>query len=302
MSVKVAAAITGAEVRGCSLNSTDLVFIPGPIRPGDYSFDVGEQKASAGSASLVFQTVLPPLSFAGLASRLKIRGGTHVEWSPTADYIEYVFLPSIRRMGVEAELSNPVAGYYPIGKGEIEADIRPSARPLKPLDLKTRGRLQEVSITSAASNLPVSIAERQLSGALAALKDLPVEPSVRVIQPPSEGRGTYLFILTRFEKSVAGFSALGARGKRAEAVGGEAAEKLLHFIEGKGTVERHLADQLAIYMALARGLSSVTIEEATGHLKTNIHVIEKFLPVKFTLAGGTVPAPCTLVVEGCGYV
>lgn len=299
MSVKVAAAITNAEVRGCSLNSTDLVFMPGPIRPGDYYFDVGEAKASAGSASLVFQTILPPLSFASISSRLRIKGGTHVEWSPTADYIESVFLPSIRRMGVEAELRNPVAGYYPIGKGELEAFIRPSARPLMPLDLKERGMLKEVSITSAASNLPVSIAERQVSGALAALKGLPIEPSIRVTEPPSEGRGTYLFILARFENAVAGFSALGARGKRAEAVGGEAAEKLLHFIEGKGTVERHLADQLAIYMALARGLSSVTIEEATGHLRTNIHVIEKFLPVKFTLAG-TGPAPVTLEVEGCG--
>ncbi len=300
MSVKVAASITGAEVRGCSLGSSELVFIPGPVKPGDYSFDVGEQKASAGSASLVFQTILPPLSFAGIASRLKIRGGTHVEWSPPADYIEYVFLSLIRRMGVDAELRNPVAGYYPIGKGEIEAEVRPSARPLRPLDLKARGRLVEVSITSAASNLPVSIAERQVAGALSALKSLPVGPSVRVIQPPSEGRGTYVFILARFEGSVSGFSALGARGKRAEAVGAEAAEKLLHFIEGKGTVERHLADQLALYMALARGLSSVTIEEATGHLKTNIHVIEKFLPVKFTLAQGTGPAPVTLEVEGCG--
>ncbi len=299
LSVRTAASITGAEVKGDSLGSKEIYFCPGPVRPGVYSFDVGELKSSAGSTGLVFQTVLPPLCFGDTPSSLKIRGGTHVEWSPPADYIKEVFLPAIRLMGAEVRFSNPVLGYYPIGRGEIEAEVRPAKRPLRPLNIKARGRLLEVTVTSAASNLPESIAQRQLADALSRLKGLSVAPEGRVILPPSPGRGTYLFILARLENINAGFSVLGARGKRAEQVGEEAAERLLHYIERDGAVDKHLSDQMALFMALAQGPSSITVEEVTNHLKTNIHVIEMFLPVRFCLSGG-LGETGSLDVTGCG--
>lgn len=282
MSAQAAALITVADMSGAVEGSTELSFKPGAIRPGSYTFDVGLRKGSAGSTLLIFQTIALPLVFAPSPSRAVIKGGTHVKLSPPADYIEEVFLPAISRFGIKIDFKNPVKGYYPIGKGEIEAAITPSAA-LSPVDLTKRGRLLKLKVISRVSNLPLSIAERQLKAALGRLKGFDAEGVLE--EAPSIGRGTFVFILADFNDIKAGFSALGERGKRAEAVGSEAAEGFLKYMARDGACDPHLGDQIALCMALAKGRSAITTTEVTSHLLTNIHVIEKFLPVRFSIEG-----------------
>jgi RNA 3'-phosphate cyclase len=214
--------ITGGRLEGAGLGSQELGFSPGRLSPGSYTFDVAELKASAGSTGLVFQTIVLPLSFARGESYLKIKGGTHVEWSPSADYIKYVFLPAVAPMGVSVEVNVPVKGFYPIGGGELDLRIGESKTPLKPLNINKRGELKGVSILSTVANLPLDIARRQLERAGKGVEDLGFKPEGRYEGVGSPGRGTFVFILARFENVAAGFSALGRLGKRAEAVADEA--------------------------------------------------------------------------------
>ena len=83
----------------------------------------------------------------------------------------------------------------------------------------------------------------------------------------------------------AGFSALGARGKPAEQVADEAAEAYLAYRASGAACDRHLADQILIYLALAEGPSSFTTEAVTSHLLTNVWVIEQFLGPTFQVKG-----------------
>lgn len=283
MSIQAAAALCGAKVEGAELGSTNLTFHPGPVQPGEYRFDVSSLRASAGSTSLIFQTLLPILSFADRPSHLILLGGTDVVWSPPADYLQAVFLPTLSPMGIQTEMEIAERGFYPIGGGRIEVLVNPAAIPLRPLTVEGCGLLKRLRIDSAVANLPRGIAKRQLAGAMSLLKKegFDAEGEIKIV--PSPGKGTFCFILAEFEQVRAGFSSLGARGKRAERVGEEAADAFLRYVTRQGALDPHLADQVVLYMALAEGRSVATVAEVTEHLRTNIWVIEKFLLVRFDL-------------------
>jgi RNA 3'-terminal phosphate cyclase (ATP) len=308
LSALAAGEISGGDLSGARLGSTEVLFTPGPVRPGGYSFDVCSIKSSAGSTTLIFQTLLPAFSFARKTTRLTIKGGTHVPWSPSADYIQKVFLPTAAAMGINADVDVPVLGYYPVGGGELYSVIKPARLPLKPLELPERSRLKKIQITSTLSNLPVHIAKRQLERVVKRVRELqPPEAGLHTecIEAPAgaggvAGRGTSVFILAEFEKGRAGFTSLGARGKPAEKVADEAADGLESFLKKEGALDPHLADQLILYMALAAGISTVSVSSITTHLKTNIHVVEKFLPVSFDVTG-VESAPGMVCVEGAAH-
>lgn len=300
LSAVAASRVTGGELTGAAPGSRELIFKPGPLKHGSHAFDVSEIKASAGSASLVFQTVSLPLSFAPGRSELTIKGGTHVEWSPPAEYIKEVFLPTASRMGMVADLHNPVRGYYPAGGGEIRSTIIPSKVPLRPLCAAERGPLVMVRVWSTVSNLPLSIAARQLDRVGARIESLGLPLERKKYEAPAFGKGSFVLILAEYENIVAGFSALGAIGKKAETVADEAADRFLSYFHKSGALDPHLADQVAALMALAQGESLVTVSEVTGHLITNIRVIEEFLPVKFTLEGAK-GTEGRLRVNGCAF-
>ncbi|WKZ34064.1 MAG: RNA 3'-terminal phosphate cyclase [Thermodesulfobacteriota bacterium] len=270
LSARAAANVTGGVLKGAEPGSMTLEYLPGRLKPGRYSFDVG----TAGSTGLVFQAVLPALLFAGGPSSVSIGGGTHVPWSPVPEYIEEVFLGAVRPMGLEVSLGMRLRGYYPAGGGLIEADISPVEKPLSRISIRERGRLKGLKIFSAVSNLPLTIAERQLKEALSALQDFSGLIEARALDVSSGGRGTYVFVLAEFENVNAGFTSLGGRGKRAETVGSDAAESFLHYVKRRGALDRHLPDQLILFAALAGGTSFFTASEITSHLLTNIHVIE----------------------------
>ncbi len=297
LGARAAANITGGLLKGAEPGSMRLEYLPGRLRPGRYSFDVG----TAGSAALVFQTVLPALLFAGGPSSISIRGGTHVPWSPVPEYLEGVFFRAVRPMGVEVSLRTLSRGYYPAGGGSMEADIKTAGKPLAPLSISERGSLKVIKVLSAVSNLPLSIAERQLESSMSVLHDFSSIIEADALEAPSAGRGTSVFILAEFENVSAGFVSLGARGKRAEAVGIEAAEDFLRYVKRRGALDRHLSDQVVLYAALADGTSLFTASEITTHLLTNIHVIGKFLPARFHVEGG-LGGEGSVRVEGAPFI
>jgi RNA 3'-terminal phosphate cyclase (ATP) len=283
ISAHAVAHISGGRLGGAELESKELTFHPGRIKPGDYNFDVTTLKASAGSAGLIFQTLLAPLAFAGGASRVIIQGGTHVTWSPPADYLREVFLPAVAAMGLQVKMEINRHGFYPIGGGILEVLVTPLHLPLAPLWIEERGDLKKLSVVSKVANLTSSIGQRQLDRAMTRLTKWGSKLHGKTQIVESSGKGTFLFVLAEFDRVRAGFSALGEIGKRAEEVADEAVDAFLRFWNAQGTMDPYLADQLILYMALAQGVSAVTFSKMTDHLKTNIWVIEQFLPLKFII-------------------
>ena len=284
--------ITGAEVKGASVSSPELVFEPGAAKGGHYSFHIG----TAGSTTLVLQTIIPVLLFAKTPSQVHLTGGTHVPWSPCFHYLQAVFVPALKTMGGSLSLKIEKWGWYPKGGGAVLCSID-TTQGLCAIHRTDRGRLDRLHILSALSNLPLGIAERQRDRALERIQHLGIHPSVQNEQAPSPGQGTVLFLAAQFEGSRAGFASLGRRGKWAEAVADDACDELFRFLDSSGVVDQHLADQLVLYMALARGRSTVITESVTDHLKTNIWVIEQFAPVAF----GTDTDTGKIEVAGVGF-
>jgi RNA 3'-terminal phosphate cyclase (ATP) len=292
MAVQAASRVSDARVSGDRLGSAKIRFQPGPVRPGDYRFDIG----TAGATALVLQTVLLPLALAPGPSTLVIHGGTHVPWSPCFHYLDWQWRPLMAHMGIPFELDMPLAGFYPRGGGQLVARIPGGARPL-PLILTERGALRGVRGLSAVAQLPMQIAERQRDQGLRRLHamQLPVEPVVALTELPSHTPGSVLLLLAEFDHGQACSFALGARGKRAERVADEAAHALAGVLLGNAPVDPWMADQLLLPMALAAGPSSLRTGEVTLHLITNAQVIEQFLPVRIRI-DGELGSPATIDV------
>jgi RNA 3'-terminal phosphate cyclase (ATP) len=276
--------ISNAIVDGDSLQSLSLRFSPQEITGGEFTFDVAEKKRSAGSTSLVLQTLFLPLSHSPINSKIKVLGGTHVPWSPPFNYLAEVFVPMLKKIGIDIALEIEKWGYYPKGGGEVLCTIHPASK-FSSFSLTERGRLIGLSGISVISNLPDHIAERQKNHALKILKDKGFSPEIKIFQAPSIGQGTFFFLRAEFENSVAGFSALGEIGKRAEKVAEEACEEFLQFMQTQGAVDPHLADQLVPYLASAEGTSTFTVSKITEHLLTNIWVVKQFVPTEILVEG-----------------
>lgn len=274
--VKAAAAVSRADVAEAEISSTSVRFSPSILSGGEHFFDVAEKKGSAGSTSLVLQTVLLPLCFAERPSSITVLGGTHVPWSPTFHYLQFVFLPLLARLGVKVDLEIVQWGWYPAGGGRIRATVAPQ-RALRPATIIERGRMLRLSGVSAVANLPLDIAERQKKQAVTLLRQRGIDAEIDLVSAPSPGKGTLLFLCAEFENATAGFDSLGAIGKRAEQVADEAVKGLVSYLDGSGALDPHLADQIVPYLALAGGRSELTTRRVTRHLLTNIWVVKQFL-------------------------
>jgi RNA 3'-terminal phosphate cyclase (ATP) len=280
MAVQAAACISGACVEGDRIGSQELYFSPGVVVPGSYHFDIG----TAGSTSLVLQTVLLPLAMAAGESRLHICGGTHVPWSPCFHYLDWHWRVLLARLGVSFELDLLMAGFYPQGGGEVHAVLPGSARP-RGIQLCERGRLLRVRGLSAVANLAGEIGVRQRNTAMRQLRGLGCDIDIAVTALPARSCGTVMVLLAEFEHSQACFFALGERGKRAERVAAEAADELLKFLATDGAVDRWLADQLLLPLSCTGQTSMLRTSEVTTHLLTNAEVVRRFLPVDITVSG-----------------
>lgn len=279
--VRACASLCGAKLDGAKLDATKLTFAPGIIVPGSYEFHIG----TAGAATLVLQTILPPLSMANGESNLLIGGGTHVPWSPPYHHVAQVLIPTLNQLGFKCETLLNRWGWYPKGGGVIQARVKPHS-PLGSFNLDQPFELRRISGISASSGLPEHIRVRQKNQVEARLQKAGIQGEIELRDVHARNPGTLVFLCVQGKDSLAGFSSLGARGKRAELVADEAADDFFHFLESRAALDRHLADQLLIYLASAPGKQRFTTSKVTQHLLTNAWVIEKFLPVKFEIKGG----------------
>jgi RNA 3'-terminal phosphate cyclase (ATP) len=278
-SVRAAAMICDAKLAGDELGSTTLTFIPqSDAIPGFYEFDVSDARegGSAGAATLVLQTVLPPLARASSPSTVTVKGGTHVPWSPPFHYLRDTYLPMIAPLGLIATLELLAWGWYPAGGGEIKATILGRTAPASAFPAK-RGTLKRVHGVAVASSLPAHIAQRIRDRAARLLdqQDLPFSIEPQRVQSVSPGAG--LFLTAEYESSRAGFSALGEKGKPSERVAEEAVNALLAFHYGRTLLDEHLADQLILPLALSGLAATPSAERISAHTLTNLWVVEQFL-------------------------
>ena len=272
--VRAACEISGGTADGAEIGSTELVFRGGELRGSSYHFAIG----TAGSTGLLLQTLLPALLHAGTPSTLRLEGGTHNPLAPPFEFLEQVFLPTLRRMGAEATITLVQTGFAPVGGGTIECHIQPCPK-LAPLELHDRGDLIDLRLRVPIRNLSASIAERMLA---AARDQLPCDDAAVESRDPGPGRGVCCLYQANFTHAAELTSSFGEMNVTAERVGRRAAKMLADFIGTDAPVGRHLADQLLLPMALA-GTGSFTTMAPDDHVPTNISVIGKFLPVKFHL-------------------
>jgi len=272
--VNAAARISNAQVEGAALGATTLRFVPGIVQAGDYHFAIG----SAGSATLVLQTVLPALWQASAPSRVRLEGGTHNPMAPSADFISSCYLPALARMGVQAELQLHVPGFHPAGGGVLETTVQP-CRQLQTQEFIVRGLLQALEAKVLVSGLPAAIGQRELDELA---KRLGVDAHPRHVQVvrPALGPGNVASMTVCHEQHVEHFDSHGERGLAAEDVAGRLAGTVQAYLDGGACVGEHLSDQLLLPMALAGG-GRFTTATLSDHLRSNARLIEKFLPVEF---------------------
>ena len=268
--VQAAAEICQAQVNGATPGSLQLEFTPGAIQGGNYEYVIG----TAGSCTLVLQTVLPALWFAQCPSTVTISGGTHNPSAPPVDFLIHSWLPLLEKMGIQTSLSLLRHGFYPVGGGSIRAEITPCTT-LKPLALMNRGPVSTIQATALLSHVPYHVGERELARLQARLGA--VNGSIQTLSS-DEGPGNALLVKVICGEVTETFTSFGARGVSAESVAEQVASQVIRYQESDAAAGEYLADQLLLPMALA-GQGTFTTSTLSSHLQSNCTVIEKFLPV-----------------------
>ena len=276
--IKAAAALCNAQVHGDKIGSQMLEFTPNTsIKSGNYTFDVTEvqQSGSAGSVTLILQTILLPLALGDHPSQITIKGGTHVPFSPPVNYLENVYFSYLKEMGIDVNLKLISYGWYPQGGGEINVMITGQSK-INGLSILNRGKLNQIKGAAIVTELPAHIPQRMASRGENLLKETVFRTKIKAMREKGRFAGAGIFLTAEYEHSRAGFSALGKIGIPAEDVAKNACEELLEFHQTGAPIDEHLGDQLLLPMALAADNSEYKVSVISEHLKTNIWVIEKF--------------------------
>jgi RNA 3'-terminal phosphate cyclase (ATP) len=289
--------ISGATSKGLQIGSTEFVFRPGRIKSGSFRFNVG----TAGSITLVLQTLMPLLPFAPGPLDLEITGGTDVKWSPPIDYVRLVTLTLLETMNVHASVTVTRRGHFPKGGGIVRLSSTPVSI-LKSILGTVSGPVNAVEGVSHSTNLPVRVAERQAAAAAQVIeqKTFP-HPQIRIEHSQDAsgpGSGIVLRAVTSNGAPLGGDS-LGERGRPAEVVGEDAAGKLLEAMKSGAFLDRHMGDMIVPYAALAEGVSDVSVSRVTLHTLTNVKVAELVAGVHFDPLS-QIEMPGRLRVRGLG--
>ena len=270
--VLAAAQVGNAEARGAKINSTELTFLPKDVIAGEYKFSIG----TAGSTTLVLQTLLPVLMLAAQPSMLTLEGGTHNPAAPPYDFVEKVYAPLLNRIGARVQTELIMAGFFPAGGGKLSVTIEPPTN-LQSLELSERGDVRRRSARALVANLPQSIAEREL--AVVEKKLGWDSSSLRAETVPSHGPGNVVLLEVESANVTELFTGFGERNLRAEIVADRVVTEARRYMAANVAAGEHLADQLLVPLALAKGGVFTTLP-LSRHAQTNIDTIRKFLPVK----------------------
>ncbi len=277
--------LTGSEVSGLKIGSEELQFKPKPIIKDSVNVDVG----TAGSLTLLLQSLLLPCILSEKEIYIKMKGGTDVSWSQPIDHFRYVFLPLIKEFSdIEFELKQ--RGYYPKGQGKIKLKIPAKKIIPKELNYTKRGKLEKIKIISHAHNelKNSEVAERQLKTCKKMISSFfyheninpEIESETDYQETPSIGSG--ITVIGIYENTRIGSDSLGEKRKRSEIIGKEAAERFILELQKEAVVDKFTADQLIPFMALTKK-SKIKTSEITNHILSNIYTAEKFLDIKFNI-------------------
>jgi len=273
VAVLAAKEICDAEVVGAELGSQSLQFVPGKIRGGIYRFAIG----SAGSCTLVLQTILPALLQADTASSVVIQGGTHNPMAPTFHYLEQAYLPLLRKMGATVAITLDRFGFYPAGGGHISVQITPLNK-LLPLYLMEKGEMISGAAHSLIAGVPADVAKRELSTFGRAMNW--GDDRLKILQIPAEqGPGNVFQVSLEHKHLTEVFTGFGEKGVPAAVVAKHVVKEVREYLVSPAAAGQHLGDQLLLPMALA-GSGSYTTTRISTHLYTNAEVIRKFLSIE----------------------
>jgi RNA 3'-terminal phosphate cyclase (ATP) len=281
--VLTAGKLCNAKIEGAKLASKELWFTPNPIEGGKVEAEI----ETAGSIPMLLMAALPICTFARNAVKLHVaKGGTDTTHAPTINYLRLVLLPTLRKMGVETEITVQKYGYYPKGMGEATMAVQPNQH-LKPFKLESFGTITDIKGVSVCTFLADrQVAQRQAKTAQECLRQNGYGSDIQVVNDQSNPiqKGTSIVLWAQTDTGVLiGADAIGELRKMAEAVGKEAAQKLVTELSVQPTVDVFLADMLIPYMALTEGKSAFLARTLSEHIESNIWLMEKMLNVKFTI-------------------
>lgn len=281
--INAVAEICGAKVSDVTVGSRELEFAPNAIKAGDYRFDVG----TAGSVTLVAQTIIPVLLKADGVSTVTITGGTHVPYAPTWEFFELCYLPELRRMGAEVEAKLETSGFYPAAGGVIKLKIKPfdESRRNRFYELTNLGGFKGGKVVGVVSALPRSIAEAEAGIVASKFRELKLKQEIREVE--SFGPGNYCYVQLDYERASVVISSVGTYNKSRKAVANDVVQQTNEFLKLGKTCEKHLADQLLVPAAVLLECRrwyfdefedwKVDVQKETEHFKTNQLVIDQFL-------------------------
>ena len=283
--VQAAAEVSRAKVTGDQLGSKAISFEPQAVVAGEYHFRIG----TAGSASLVVQTLLPALMIADSPSMIVVEGGTHNDFAPPFEFLQKTFIPLVNRLGPKIKLILEQYGFYPAGGGELRAEIQP-VTCLKAFDILERGEFTRRSITACVAGLPIHVAEREVDVIRRGLDwD---ESEARCESVRAKCPGNYLWIELESKCLTEVITGFGRVHLRAELVAREALKEVRQYIQSEAPVGGHLADQWMVPLAISawqsrnqgvRGGGVFRTQPLSLHSLTHLQIIERFLEIKATV-------------------
>lgn len=288
--VQAAARICNARVEGDAVGSKEIAFTPSAVKPGDYHLAVG----TAGSTTLILQTILPALILASGPSRLTLEGGTHNPMAPPFEFLDSAYLPLLRRMGADVEATLERAGFYPAGGGRLAVAVQP-ASALQGIDLLERGEIRARRGAVLLANLPGHIADREVKKLIELTNWDPACFEIRKIDSAGPGNAVILELESDHVTEV--FTAFGETGVTAERVADLAVREMRRHLAAGVPVGEHLADQLLLPMALA-GAGSFRTLPLSLHAQTQIELIPEFLDVRIGVEGEEDGRICRVEVGG----
>lgn len=301
--MEAAAEINQGRLEGGFVGSGEIRFKPGPvIKGGSFSWDIG----TAGSTAMLVLCLLPLALFAEKPSHYRVTGGLFQDFAPSLFHLKHVLFPVLGRMGVRAAVRIIRPGYVPRGGGEIEVEVEPLGKPLRPLNLTEQGRVTEVRGVSLSSMLALRLVSKRMAKACGnALRRRGLYPQIEIMEDsavspafgaPSLQAGAALAVWAETEAGcLLGADMAGARGRTAEVIGAMTARILMEDLDSGATVDRHLGDQVIPFAALAEGRSTFVVSAVTDHLESRLWLVERILKAKTRITGNVV------TIEGIGY-
>ncbi|MEF8880003.1 MAG: RNA 3'-terminal phosphate cyclase [Candidatus Thermoplasmatota archaeon] len=271
--------ICDAETKGVKKSSSKLFFKPKTVKNGELTFNIG----TAGSMTLVFQTVILGVVNSGKTVVVNLTGGSDVRWSPPWDFFENVFLPCLKQMNIDVESDLYKRGYYPRGGGEAKIKISPTDK-ITSLNLRDSDKVNKIFGVVHISDLPDHINKRIKHTVIQNLLKENIDTMIKTDRCDALNPGVGVTLWNRNKKRFIGSGVLGEKGMPSEEVGSKAAEKIIKEIKSDSTVGIHLFDQILPYLALSEKKCMIKVRNISSHAETNMWLIKKFFDIDFQIS------------------